>query len=406
MTDKPENLDIATKLVHAGEREATPVGRPVSTPIYASAIFTYDSMREMDEVFAGERAGFVYTRYGNPTNTALERAMCQIEGGAFANSYSTGMAAVHAALFACELSPGATVLASQDLYGATTNLLNVIFGSFEIKTVHADFSDLKRLQTLASEHKPRVLIAETISNPLLKVCDLGACAEIAHEVGARFIVDNTFASPYLCQPLKLGADMVVHSATKFLGGHGDTMGGIVITRDEFDSTALISVMKLVGGVLGVWDAHEILRGLKTLAVRLERQCRNAEELARLLQRDSRVARVHYPGLSTDRAEVVQRILRQPFGGALVSIELANNSKEAAFRFMDALRLVVRSTSLGDVFTSVLHPATASHRDAAPARRRELGITDGLVRISVGIENSSDIIADIDQALSRAVSNEN
>ena len=160
-------------------------------------------------------------------------------------------------------------------------------------------------------------------------------------------------------------------------------------------------MKLVGGVLGVWDAHEILRGLKTLAVRLERQCRNAEELARHLQRDSRVARVHYPGLSIDRAEVVQRILRPSLGGALVSIELADNSKEAAFRFMDALRLVVRSTSLGDVFTSVLHPATASHRDAAPARRRELGITDGLVRISVGIENSGDIIADIDQALSQA-----
>jgi cystathionine gamma-synthase/methionine-gamma-lyase len=400
MPDKPDNLDIATKLVHAGERQSTPVGRPVSTPIYASAIFTYDSMREMDEVFAGERAGFVYTRYGNPTNTALESAMCQIEDGAFSNSYATGMAAVHAALFACELSPGATVLASQDLYGATTNLLNVIFGSFGIKTVHADFSDVEKLQTLAAEHKPRVLVAETISNPLLKVCDIRACADIAHEVGARFIVDNTFASPYLCQPIKHGADMVVHSATKFLGGHGDTMGGIVITGDEFDSTALVSVMKLVGGVLGVWDAHEILRGLKTLAVRLERQCRNAEELANHLQSDKRVARVHHPLLSTERTEVVQRILRQPFGGALVSIELADNTKEAAFRFMDALRLVVRSTSLGDVFTSVLHPSTASHRDAAPARRKQLGITDGLVRISVGIENSSDIIADIDQALSK------
>ena len=400
MTKTNSNLDIATKLVHAGERESTPVGRPVSTPIYASAIFTYDSMREMDEVFAGERAGFVYTRYGNPTNTALERAMCQIEDGAFANSYSTGMAAVHAALFACELSPGATVLASQDLYGATTNLLNVFFGSFDIKTIHADFSDLNKLRSVAGEHKPRVLIAETISNPLLKVCNLKACADIAHEAGARFIVDNTFASPYLCQPIKHGADMVIHSATKFLGGHGDTMGGIVISRDEFDSTALVSVMKLVGGVLGVWDAHEILRGLKTLGVRIERQCKNAEELAKHLASDKRVARVHYPGLSTDRAEVVQRTLRRPFGGALVSIELADNTKEAAFRFMDALRLVVRSTSLGDVFTSVLHPATASHRDAAPARRRELGITDGLIRISVGIENSADIIADIDQALSQ------
>src|SRR4029453_10654920 len=164
-------------------------------------------------------------------------------------------------------------------------------------------------------------IAETISNPLLKVCDLRACADIAHEVGARFIVDNTFASPYLCQPIKHGADMVVHTATKFLGGHADTMGGMGINRDEFASTGLVSVMKLVGGVLGVWDAHEILRGLKTLGVRLERQCRNAEELARHLQGDRRVARIHYPGLLTDRADVVQRILRPPLGGALVSIEL-------------------------------------------------------------------------------------
>ena len=382
MPDKPENLDIATKLVHAGEREATPVGRPVSTPIYATAIFTYESMREMDEVFAGERSGFVYTRYGNPTNTALEHAMCQIEGGAFANSYSTGMAAVHAALIACELSPGATVLASQDLYGATTNLLNVIFGSFGIKTVHADFSDLNKLQTVAAEHKPRVLIAETISNPLLKVCDLRACADIAHEVGARFIVDNTFASPYLCQPINHGADMVVHSATKYLGGHADVMGGVVISRDEMDRQALISVNKLVGGVLGVWEAHEILRGLKTLAVRMERQCQNAQNLASRLSENPNVARVHYPGL-----------------GALVSIELREGTKEASFRFMDALQLCVRSSSLGDVFTSVLHPATASHRDFTPARRQQVGILDGLVRISVGIEKIDDIIADIDQALS-------
>jgi len=234
----------------------------------------------------------------------------------------------------------------------------------------------------------------------LKVCDIEACAEIAHEVGARFIVDNTFAS-YLCQPLKHGADMVVHSATKYLGGHGDTMGGVVISRDEIDRAALVSVMKLVGGVLGVWDAHEILRGIKTLGIRMERQCTNARQLAEHLQNDPRIAVVHYPGLSKDRAEVVQRILRPPFGGALVSIEMANNTREAAFRFMDALQLCVRSTSLGDVFTSVLHPATASHRDMIPGRRQELGIVDGLVRISVGIENVNDIIADIDQALERA-----
>ena len=399
MSDK--NLDIATKLVHAGERESTPVGRPISTPVYATATFTYDSMDEIDQVFAGEKSGFIYTRYGNPTVNAFESAMRQVEEGAVANAYSTGMAALHAALFACDLTPGVTVLASQDLYGATSNLLNVVFHSFGIKTVSADFSDLSRVQALTREFKPRVLLAETISNPLLKVCDIDACGEIAHEIGARLIVDNTFASPYLCQPLKHGADMVVHSATKYLGGHGDTMGGVVVSGDEMDSLALVSVMKLVGGVLGVWEAHEILRGLKTLAIRMERQCNNARELALHLQKDERVKVVYYPGLSAVRDDVVQRILSAPFGGALVSIDLGTKTREAAFRFMDALQLCLRSTSLGDVFTSVLHPATASHRDMAPARRQELGITEGLVRISVGIENVADIIADIDQALSKA-----
>ena len=373
--------DITTKLVHAGERGPLPEAKPVVTPIYASATFTYDTMEEIDQVFGGEKQGFIYTRYGNPTTAALEEAMRVVEEGATACAYATGMAAIHAALLACDLRAGSTVLASRDLYGATTNLLNTILANFGVKTVHLDFADLKLVRDKARDLKPQVLIAETISNPLLKVCDIETCVEIARENGARLIVDNTFATPLLRQPLKLGADIVVHSATKYLGGHADAMGGVVISRDEMDSAALFSVMKLVGGVLGVWEAHEILRGLKTLAVRMERQCENASVLANRLREHASVARVHYPGL-----------------GALVSIELKDNTREAAFRFMDALQLCVRSTSLGDVFTSVLHPATASHRDMLPARRNELGIIDGLVRISVGIEKIDDIIADIEQAL--------
>src|SRR5678816_565513 len=373
--------DITTKLVHAGERRPLPDAQPVSTPIYASATFTYDTMQEIDDVFSGEKQGYIYTRYGNPTTAALEEAMRDVEEGATACAYATGMAAVHAALLACDLKSGSTVLASQDVYGATTNLLNTILINFGVKTVHVDFTDLETVRARARELRPQVLIAETISNPLLKVCDIEACVQIAHENGARLIVDNTFASPYLRQPLKLGADLVVHSATKYLSGHADAMGGLVVSRDEMDAPALFSVMKLVGGVLGVWDAHEILRGLKTLAVRMDRQCENARALAAHLKEDERIGRVHYPGL-----------------GALVSIELSDNTKEAAFRFMNALKLIVRSTSLGDVFTSVLHPATASHRDLLPSKREEWGIVDGLVRISVGIEKLDDIIADIEQAL--------
>ncbi|HEX5835479.1 MAG TPA: PLP-dependent aspartate aminotransferase family protein [Pyrinomonadaceae bacterium] len=382
MTDHPRKRHITTQLVHAGERQGLPAGQPVTTPIYASATFTYDSMQEIDQVFGGEKQGYIYTRYGNPTIGALEEAMREIEAGATACAYATGMAAVHAALIACDLKAGSTVLASQDLYGATTSLLNSVFSSFGVKTVTVDYSDLAAVREKAREIRPQVLVAETISNPLLKVCDIETTAEIAREQGARLIIDNTFASPYLRQPLQLGADMVVHSATKYLGGHADVMGGIVVSRDEMDRPALFSVMKLVGGVLGVWEAHEILRGLKTLAVRMERQCENARKLASRLGENPNVGRVHYPGL-----------------GALVSIELREGTKEAAFRFMDALQLCVRSTSLGDVFTSVLHPATASHRDMIPARRNELGIVDGLVRISVGIESIDDIIADIEQALS-------
>jgi len=399
----PDDLDIATKLVHAGERRGAPIGLPAAVPIYATSTFIYETMAEVDKVFAGEIPGYIYTRYGNPTVAALEEALRELEGGAAACAYASGMAALHAALVACELAPGATVLASQDLYGATLNLLQQVFAGFGVETVTADFSHLAALEQTARDTRPRVLVAETISNPLLKVCDLDACAAIAQKAGARLIIDNTFATPYLCRPLEHGADFVVHSATKYLGGHADVMGGIVVAREQTHQAALVGVMKLVGGILGPWEAHEILRGVKTLAVRMERQCGNARWLAERQAQDARIARVHYPALRPDTQPVLQQTLRSPFAGAMVSVELRENTREAAFAFMDALRLCVRSTSLGDVFTSVLHPATASHREMAPARRKQLGISDGLVRFSVGIESVEDIWADIQQALSFSAS---
>ena len=400
MTEKNPG-DIQTQVVHAGEGRTLPAGEPTSTPIYASATYTYESMAAMDRVFAGESPGYVYTRHGNPTVDALTEAVRKLEHGAAACAYGSGMAAIHASLLTAELSAGTTVLASQDLYGATTSLLQNIFSSFGVRTVTGDFNNLDRVQSLAHETKPRVLLAETISNPLLKICDIERCAEIAHEVGARLIIDNTFASPVLCQPLTHGADIVVHSGTKFLSGHADAMGGIVISRDEMDQAALIGVMKLIGGVLSPWEAHEILRGIRTLGVRMDRHCKNASALADRLKDDPRVSRVYFPGFKSDSAKIAARVLREPHLGALVSIELKDQTKEAAFRFMDALKLCVRSTSLGDVFTSVLHPASSSHRDLSPARRHEFGINDGLIRISVGIENVNDIIADIEQALATA-----
>ncbi|HEX5708226.1 MAG TPA: PLP-dependent aspartate aminotransferase family protein [Pyrinomonadaceae bacterium] len=396
MSDDERELRPATQVVHAGERMPAPAGAPTATPVYATTTFTYATMREMDEVFAGAREGHVYTRHGNPTVDALEEAVRALEGGRRSVAFASGMAALHGALVACELRPGTSVLASQDLYGATATLLAEVFAPFGVKTETCDFGDAERLRALARELRPRVLIAETISNPLLRVCDVEQTAAVAREAGARLVVDNTFATPLLCRPLRHGADFVVHSATKFLGGHGDATGGLVVAREEEDGARLYRAMKLAGGILGVWEAHEILRGIKTLAVRLECQCENARLLAERLAGHERVARVHYPTL--EQRELAARVLGGQMGGALVTLELKEATREAAFRFMDALRLCVRSTSLGDVFTGVLHPATASHRELAPERRRALGITDGVVRVSVGLEDIRDIVTDIVRAL--------
>jgi cystathionine gamma-synthase/methionine-gamma-lyase len=393
------DLSIETKLVHAGERRPQPIGRSVATPIYASSTYTYPTMEAMDQVTAGEGGDFIYSRYGNPTVAALEDAVATIENGRFAAAYGSGMAAIHAALMACELAPGSTVLASQDLYGASLDLLYKIFGPLGIKTQVSDFTDLEALRGRVNEIKPRVLLAETISNPLLKVCDISAVAEIAHAAGARLVVDNTFASPYLSRPLDLGADLSVHSATKYLGGHADAMGGIVISNEEVNQPALTAVMKLVGGVLSVWEAHQILRGVKTLGLRIERQCSNAAKLAEWLKTNESVETVYYPTFSSD-ADLVRKTLREPYGGALVTIRLKDDTRDAAFRFMNALELVVRATSLGDVYTLVSHSATSSHRELSPKKRSELGITEGLVRISVGIEDVNDIIYDIENALKK------
>ncbi|MGI9035259.1 MAG: trans-sulfuration enzyme family protein [Pyrinomonadaceae bacterium] len=388
---------INTKLVHAGERREPPLGQPVATPLYATATYTYDSMAQLEAAFTGEGGDYIYSRYGNPTVAALQDALTTIEAGKVAVAFASGMAAIHAALVACELAPGSIVLASQDLYGASYDLLNKIFGAFGIKTRTADFNDLDDLKAKTEEIKPRVLLAETISNPLLKICDIEKAAEIAHTNGARLVVDNTFASPYLCQPLSLGADFSVHSATKYLSGHADATGGIVVSREESDFATLNGIKKLVGGVLSVWEAHQILRGVKTLGLRLEKQCANAEVLAETLAKNEFVKKVYYPNLA-DEKELTRKVLRGNFGGALVSIKLKNDTTKAAWAFMDALKLCVRATSLGDVYTLISHSASSSHRELSPKKRIALGISNGLVRISVGIEDVKDIIADIEQAL--------
>ena len=397
------NLADATRFVHAGERRTAPNGVPASTPIYATSTFVYETVEDVERIVDGEVSDFVYSRYGNPTVAAFEDAMAAIERGSFAFAYGSGMAALHAAILACELTPGGVVLASKDLYGASFELLYTIFGSLGVKTVTTDFSDIEALREAAEKNRPRALICETLSNPLLKICDIAACADIAHGVNAKLIVDNTFATPFLCRPLELGADLVVHSATKYLGGHADATGGVVVAREEFDRPALLGALTLAGGVLSPWEAHSILRGIKTLALRLEKQCSNAERLAEYLEKLPEIESVIYPKFFEGAdGETLDRTFHSSYFGGIVSVRLLEDTREAAFKFMNSLKLCTRAASVGDIFTGVVHPATATHRELSPAKRAAIGITEGLIRISVGIEDVNDVIADIEQALDAAV----
>ena len=279
--------------------------------------------------------------------------------------------------------------------------MKTVFGAFGVKTVTVDFSDIENLRTKANELKPRVLIGETISNPLLKVLDVENVAKIAHESGAKLIVDNTFATPFICQPINFGADFVVHSATKFLGGHADATGGVVVAKEDFDRPALMGALTLAGGVLSAWEAHSILRGLKTLGLRLEKQCRNAEKLARFFLDCEQVEKVIYPALANeDQKEICSRILNKNYRGAVLGVRLKTDSREAVYKFMNNLQLCTRAASVGDIFTGIVHPATATHRELSAAKRARLGISEGLLRISAGIEDVEDIISDIKNAFEK------
>jgi cystathionine gamma-synthase/methionine-gamma-lyase len=392
-----------TLAVHAGERMPRPDFTPVATPIYHSAAYVYENLDDLDAIFAGTRQGPVYARYGNPTLTALEIAVAALEGGAAALAYASGMAAIHGALLGAGARAGATVVAAQDIYGATYALLHRVLATQGVTVRFVDGTDAAAVAAAMADRqaRPAALICETISNPLLKVADVPRLAEIAHAAGAALIVDNTFASPYLCRPLALGADYVVHSATKYLGGHGDVLGGVVVTNAE-RRTALNEINKLVGGNLGPQEAWLVLRGLKTLPLRLQRQCDNAVQIAAWLAGHPCVAGVNYPGLAAHPQHALAgRLLERGAFGAMISFDLRAARQETVFRFMEALKLVLPATTLGDVYSLVLYPAGSSHRALDAEARRRVGIGDGLVRLSVGIEDAADIIADLDQALRKA-----
>lgn len=363
-----------------------------------SVAFDYGSMDEQDAIFANERPGWVYGRYGTPTTAALEGALADLDDVEDAVCFVSGMAAI-GTLFGVVLAEGGRIVAQEDTYGATRAMLQRFTVERRADVAFVDPTDLAAVD-LALRTKTALLYVEAISNPLLRVADVSALAERAHAAGALLCVDATFATPVLYRPAGLGADLVLHSLTKYINGHGDVMGGSV-GGTKAEVAKLRERVMSDGAYLPPHEAWLTIRGMRTLELRVTRQCAGAIALATHLSGHVKVARVFYPGLPSHPQHHLAADQYGDRGGGVVTFALKDDTKAAAYRFLDALALAASATTVGDLFTEVLHPATASHRRIDPAERVRMGITDGTVRVSVGIEDPYDIVADIDQALARA-----
>jgi cystathionine gamma-synthase/methionine-gamma-lyase len=396
---KFNNKSFATRAVHVGERQPAGEFTPVSTPIYPSVGYTYPNMADLDAVLGNEKEGFVYSaRYANPTTAAFEQAIANLEGGESAYAFASGMAALHMALLAAGVKAGSHVVAAVDIYGATYSLLSQLVTGFGAGLTFVDVNNLAEVEKVLEQTRPIVFLAETISNPLLKVADLPRLAQLTRQTNTTFIVDNTFCSPYLCHPLAHGADVVVHSATKYIAGHGDVMAGIVVSTRQF-CNRLLDLNKLVGSSLGPFEAWLALRGVKTLPLRMQRQCDNALKVAEWLSQHPAVSQVNYPFLPTHPQHTLMHQLSQGKGaGGVLSFVIKEATRPDIFLFMEKLQLIQAATTLGDIYSLVLYPAMSSHRSLTPEQRAQIGISEGLVRLSIGIEEVADIIADLEQAL--------
>ncbi len=389
-------MKLQTSLVHAGDRKRLGDHIPVTTPVYASASFFYERLEDLAEVFAEERAGEVYSRISNPSAEALEEQIAALEGmdGAFATA--SGMAAVHLAIMTALLDRRQAIVAADVLYGGSLELLASVLRPSGVEVRFCDVCDLDAVRRAVDEVRPALLLMETLSNPCLRVADLDRLAEIARGAGALFLVDNTF-TPLLVRPAAHGADMVIHSATKYLAGHGDVLAGAVVAPKERHD-ALRQVSRCLGPNIGPFEAFLVMRGIKTLPLRMRRHCDNARRVAERLDGHPAARRVLYPG-DPDHpdAEAIAKLFPEGQKGGAVGVDV-RGGQEGAYAFLDGLRLAATSASIGDLTTLGLHPASATHRMLSPERRAELGITDGLVRLSIGAEHIDDILADLEQAL--------
>ena len=387
---------FATKQIHCGKQENS--AGALTIPIYQTSTFEFASVEQGGRRFAGQEAGYIYTRLGNPTVTAVEEKVAALEGGEAAVGTGSGMGAISAALWSL-VEAGDEIVASDTLYGCTFALMNHGLSKFGVTTKFIDFEDMEAVRGALSD-KTKVVYLETPCNPTMKVVDIEAVAKIAHAFNPAItvVVDNTFATPYLQQPLALGADVVVHSATKYLNGHGDVIAGFVVGKADFISTVrLFGLKDMTGTVMSPFDAFLIARGLKTLNIRMERHCETAMKVARYLHDHPAVDKVYYPGLEDFKGyDIAKKQMSKP--GGMISIELKAD-REAASAAINRLQLCTIAVSLGDAETLVEHAASMTHSTYTPEELAASGISEGLVRISVGLEDAEDIIADFEQAFS-------
>jgi methionine-gamma-lyase len=396
-TDHGESIHagFSTRAIHWGYDPAQHHGALVP-PIYSSSTFAFPDVAYGGRCFSGEEAGYFYSRVGNPGLALLESRLASLEQGAAAVVFGSGMGAITATLWTL-LQAGDEIIADVTLYGCTFSFMNEGLTRFGVKLRFVDMTDLKALAA-ALGPQTRVVYFESPANPNMRLVDIEAVSILAHHHGAKLVVDNTYCTPYLQLPLTLGADVVVHSATKYLGGHGDLTAGAAVfaTAELATRVRLVGLKDMTGAVMSAQDAHLVMRGLKTLSLRLDRHCDSAEKLAHYLSAHPAMARVHYPGLPDFAQHALARRQMRRYGG-MIAFEL-KGGMAAGIRFMDALRLVTRAVSLGDAESLAQHPASMTHSTYTAQQRAAHGISDGLVRLSVGLEDARDIIADVEQAL--------
>lgn len=388
---------LATIAVHAANYDSIDPAIPTVPPIHLASAFTFADYADLDHAFDDPRESYVYGRFGNPTVRSLETMMAALEGAEAAIAYPSGMAAVDG-VFGLYARPGAHVLISRDVYGATLTLLRQYYAPLGVILHEVDVTDLDEVRTLANAVEPTLIHAEVISNPLMKVSDIASLAQIAHETGAALSIDNTFGTPALVRPLDSGADVVLHSTTKFIGGHGDVLGGVV--SGSLDAiTKMRDRARINGSVPGPFDAWLTVRGIHTLPLRMKAHSANALVVAQWLLDEPRIGAVYYPGLQPEH--LADQFLGSDRGG-LLSFEVIGATLESCQHYLEHVQLIKPATTLGDVSSVTLHPARSSHRGLTPAEREAWGIHDNLLRLSVGIEDVDDILADLDQAIAAAI----